>query len=53
VISEDMEVLASESLGGRLGCLPRMSDNTMSCLYQHIHLKIDIEYRKRVKPLLV
>jgi hypothetical protein len=30
--SEGMDVLASENLGGRLGCLPRMSENTISCL---------------------
>ena len=35
LISEDKEVLASENLGGRLGCLPRMSENTVSCLSEY------------------
>jgi len=30
--SEDKDVRASENLGGRPGGLPRMSENTVSCL---------------------
>jgi len=35
LISKDMDVLASENLGGRPGGLPRMSENAVSCLSEY------------------
>ncbi|MBI5234064.1 MAG: hypothetical protein HY880_06900 [Deltaproteobacteria bacterium] len=32
---EDMDVRASENLGGRPGGLPRMSENAVSCLSEY------------------
>ena len=32
-ISEDTDVRAGENLGGRLGSLPRMSENAVFCLF--------------------